>query len=160
MIRLDFRVNEREYSLNIDERLRLIDVLRNLIGLTGTKEGCSEGECGACSVIMDGKLVNSCLVMAFQAQGSSIITIEGLGDGENLNPIQRGFLEAGAVQCGYCIPGMILAAKVLLDKNPNPTDEEIRKAISGNLCRCTGYNKIVEGIKKASLYLRGGEVDG
>lgn len=160
MIRLDFRVNEREYSLNIDERLRLIDVLRDLIGLTGTKEGCSEGECGACSVIMDGKLVNSCLVMAFQAQGSSIITIEGLGDGENLDPIQRGFLEAGAVQCGYCIPGMILAAKVLLDKNPNPTDEEIRKAISGNLCRCTGYNKIVEGIKKASLYLRGGEVDG
>lgn len=160
MIRLDFRVNEREYNLNIDERLRLIDVLRDLIGLTGTKEGCSEGECGACSVIMDGKLVNSCLVMAFQAQGSSIITIEGLGDDENLDPIQRGFLEAGAVQCGYCIPGMILAAKVLLDKNPNPTDEEIRKAISGNLCRCTGYNKIVEGIKKASLYLRGGEVDG
>lgn len=160
MIRLDFRVNERKYNLNIDERLRLIDVLRDLIGLTGTKEGCSEGECGACSVIMDGKLVNSCLVMAFQAQGSSIITIEGLGDDENLDPIQRGFLEAGAVQCGYCIPGMILAAKVLLDKNPNPTDEEIRKAISGNLCRCTGYNKIVEGVKKASLYLRGGEVDG
>lgn len=160
MIRLDFRVNEREYSLNIDERLRLIDVLRDLIGLTGTKEGCGEGECGACSVIMDGKLVNSCLVMAFQAQGSSIITIEGLGDEENLDPIQRGFLETGAVQCGYCIPGMILAAKVLLDKNQNPTDEEIRKAISGNLCRCTGYNKIVEGIKKASFYLRGGEVDG
>lgn len=134
--------------------MRLIDSLREKLGLTGVKEGCSEGECGACTVIMDGEVVNSCLVMAFQAEGSSILTIEGLGDEENIHPIQQAFIDVGAVQCGYCTPGMILAAKALLDKNPNPTEEEIREAISGNLCRCTGYNKIVQAIDRAKEVLR------
>ena len=147
-------VNGKKHSLEVEEDMRLIDLLREKLGLTGVKEGCSEGECGACTVIMDGEVVNSCLVMAFQAEGSSILTIEGLGDEENIHPIQQAFIDVGAVQCGYCTPGMILAAKALLDKNPNPTEEEIREAISGNLCRCTGYNKIVQAIDRAKEVLR------
>lgn len=149
MKKISLNVNGKDHTLEVEEDMRLIDLLREKLGLTGVKEGCSEGECGACTVIMDGEVVNSCLVMAFQAEGSSILTIEGLGDEENIHPIQQAFIDVGAVQCGYCTPGMILAAKALLDKNPNPTEEEIREAISGNLCRCTGYNKIVQAIDRA-----------
>ncbi|NLX62491.1 MAG: (2Fe-2S)-binding protein [Tissierellia bacterium] len=154
MKKISLNVNGKDHILEVEEDMRLIDLLREKLGLTGVKEGCSEGECGACTVIMDGEVVNSCLVMAFQAEGSSILTIEGLGDEENIHPIQQAFIDVGAVQCGYCTPGMILAAKALLDKNPNPTEEEIREAISGNLCRCTGYNKIVQAIDRAKEVLR------
>lgn len=149
MVRIDLLVNGKKHSLEVEEDMRLIDLLREKLGLTGVKEGCSEGECGACTVIMDGEVVNSCLVMAFQAHESNIITIEGLDGEGSLHPLQQAFIDAGAVQCGYCTPGMILSAKALLDKNPNPTEEEIREGISGNLCRCTGYNKIVEAINRA-----------
>ncbi|WP_069650892.1 (2Fe-2S)-binding protein [Caloranaerobacter ferrireducens] len=153
MLKINLNINYKDYSVEIDEDMRLIDVLRDVLGLTGTKEGCGEGECGACTVIMDGKAVCSCLVMAFQADGSRIITIEGLSNEEDLHPIQKAFLDEGAVQCGFCTPGMIMSAKALLDENPNPSRQEIREAISGNLCRCTGYNKIVDAIEKASAYL-------
>ena len=149
MVRIDLLVNGKKHSLEVEEDMRLIDLLREKLGLTGVKEGCSEGECGACTVIMDGEVVNSCLVMAFQAHESNIITIEGLDEEGSLHPLQQAFIDAGAVQCGYCTPGMILSAKALLDKNPNPTEEEIREGISGNLCRCTGYNKIVEAINRS-----------
>lgn len=147
---IEFIVNDKEYNIDVNPEMRLIDVLRNKLGLTGVKEGCGEGECGACTVIMDGEAVNSCLVMAVQARGKKIITIEGLGKNGELDPLQSAFIENGAVQCGYCTPGMIMSAKALLLKNPNPTEEEIREAIAGNICRCTGYNNIVKAIKTAS----------
>ncbi len=155
MFKLEINVNETDYELEVDEGKRLIDILRDELRLTGVKEGCSEGECGACSVIMDGRLVNSCLVMAFQASRSKILTVEGLSKDGDINYIQKAFIEAGAVQCGYCTPGMILAAKAILDNNPNPTLEEIRENISGNLCRCTGYEKIVKAVEIAGGYLNG-----
>nr|WP_246566046.1 (2Fe-2S)-binding protein [Tissierella simiarum] len=128
--------------------------MRDKLRLTGTKEGCGEGECGACTVIMDGVSVNSCLVMAFQADGSNILTIEGLEEEGKLHPIQKAFIEEGAIQCGYCTPGMIMSVKALLDKQPYPSREEIRKGISGNLCRCTGYNKIVDATEMAIKYIK------
>jgi len=155
MINIQLTVNGKEYSLSIDEDKRLIDVLREDLGFIGVKEGCGEGECGACTVIMDGKTVNSCLVMGFQANGSNIITIEGLEKDGNLDPVQQAFIDVGAVQCGFCIPGMVLSVRALLDENPNPTEEEIREGISGNLCRCTGYNKIVEAVHLARRYENG-----
>lgn len=155
MIKINMNVNGRDYELEIDEDKRLIDFLREDLGFTGVKEGCSEGECGACTVIMDGYTVNSCLVMAFQAHGSTIVTIEGLEKDGKLDPIQQSFIDKGATQCGYCTPGLILSARALLDKVKKPTREEIREAISGNLCRCTGYNKIVEAIEEASRYENG-----
>ncbi|HSH36521.1 (2Fe-2S)-binding protein [Schnuerera sp.] len=157
MKEIQLKVNGKNYSLNIDENMRLIDLLRDKLGLLGTKEGCGEGECGACTVIMDGETVTSCLVMAFQADGSEILTIEGLGEGERVHPIQQAFIDAGAVQCGFCTPGMIMSAKALLDKNPNPSREEIREGISGNLCRCTGYNKIVDAVELAIKYIEEGK---
>ncbi len=153
MKRIQLVINGKDYILNIDENMRLLDLLRDELGLIGTKEGCGEGECGACTIIMDGETVNSCLVMAFQAHGSSILTIEGLEQNGELHPIQKAFVDVGAVQCGYCTPGMIMSIKSLLDKNPNPTREEIRKGISGNLCRCTGYNKIVDAAELSIKYL-------
>ncbi len=155
MNEITLNVNGIDHIIKIDEEDRLIDVLREGLKLTGTKEGCGEGECGACTVIMDGVTVNSCMVMAFQAEGKKIITIEGLGTDEEIDPIQQAFLEEGAVQCGFCIPGMVLSAKVVLDNNPSPSREEIRESISGNLCRCTGYNKIVDAIERAGKLLRG-----
>lgn len=152
MIEIQLTVNGKDYTVNIEEDKRLLDVLREDLGFTGVKEGCSEGECGACTVIMDRKTVNSCMVMGFQANGSNIVTIEGLEKDGQLHPIQQAFIDIGAVQCGYCTPGMILSAKALLDKNPNPTKEEIREGISGNLCRCTGYSKIVKAVEKARGY--------
>jgi len=143
-------VNNKEYEIAVEPNKPLTQMLRDDLELLGTKEGCGTGDCGACIVILDGKPVNSCLVLAVQTNGSEIITIEGLADGEKLHPIQQAFVDYGAVQCGFCTPGMILSAKSLLEENPKPTEQEIREAISGNLCRCTGYQKIVEAIKKAS----------
>ena len=142
-----FRVNGEEKELDTSPTRSLLDVLRENLFLTGTKRGCDGGECGACTVIMNGKAVNSCLVIATELDGAEITTIEGLAkDGKEVHPLQQAFIEKGAVQCGFCTPGMIMTAKAFLDLNPNPTDEEVRSALSGNLCRCTGYTKIVEAV--------------
>jgi len=143
-------VNDTRYEVAIEPRQSLLQLLREELHLTGTKEGCSEGECGACTVLLDGKTVDSCLIFALEAQGREVTTIEGLAQGDQLHPVQKAFAEYGAVQCGFCTPGMILAAKALLDSNPHPTELEIRQGISGNLCRCTGYVKIVEAIQAAA----------
>jgi carbon-monoxide dehydrogenase small subunit len=144
---LAMTVNGRPVTVQIEPDELLVDVLRDRLGLTGTKVGCNEGECGACTVIMDGKAVLSCLIPALRAQGRTLLTIEGLNDGEALHPLQQAFVEHGAVQCGYCIPGFLLSAKALLDVNGRPTRDEIKEAIAGNLCRCTGYVKIIEAIE-------------
>ena len=148
-------VNNRPVELLVAPNRRLLDILRDDLGLTGTKEGCGEGECGACTVLLNGRPVNSCLVLAPEAAGREITTIEGLAANGRLHPIQEAFLEAGAVQCGFCTPGMILAAKALLDENPRPDGQAIKTAISGNLCRCTGYVKIVAAIRLAAAKLAG-----
>lgn len=144
---LTMTVNGQTATVHIQADELLVDVLRDRLGLIGTKIGCNEGECGACTVIMDGQAVLSCLIPALRAQGRQITTIEGLSNGDTLHPLQQAFLDHGAVQCGYCIPGFILSAKALLDVNPHPTREEIKEAIAGNLCRCTGYVKIIEAIE-------------
>jgi carbon-monoxide dehydrogenase small subunit len=144
-------INNEEHELAVQPNQTLLEALRYELALTGTKQGCGVGDCGTCTVIMDGKPVNSCLVLALQANGKSILTIEGLeGDEGKLHPLQQAFVDHGAIQCGFCTPGMILSAKSLLDHNPNPDKTEIRMAISGNLCRCTGYQKIVEAVKDLS----------
>ncbi len=143
---LEFKVNGNDFKILIEPRLTLLQVLRNELGLTGTKESCNIGECGACTVILDGKALKSCNILAVQANGKEIITIEGLANNGNLHSLQQAFIENGAMQCGFCTPGMIMSAKALLDENPYPTEEEVRIAILGNLCRCTGYNKIVKAI--------------
>jgi carbon-monoxide dehydrogenase small subunit len=147
---LKFTVNGKSHALVVQSHERLLDVLRDRLGLKGTKEGCSTGDCGICAVLMDGKLVNSCLVFAIQARNKEIVTIEGIGTQANPHPIQRAFMKWNASQCGFCIPAMILASKELLDRNPNPTDEEIKRATSGIICRCTGYLKIFEAIRTAA----------
>lgn len=147
---LKFTVNGKDYALLVQSHERLLDVLRDRLGLKGTKEGCSTGDCGICGVLMDGKLVNSCLIFAIQARNKKIVTIEGIGTAEKLHPLQRTFMEWNASQCGFCIPAMILASKNLLDKNPNPSEDQIRRATSGILCRCTGYLKIFEAVKAAA----------
>lgn len=144
---IKLKVNREEYEVAIEPRRTLLEVLRENLGLTGTKQGCNEGECGACTVLMDGQVVNSCLLLAVEAQDKDILTIEGLAEGQQLHPLQEAFIEHGAFQCGFCTAGMLLSAKALLDSNPQPGEEEIRRAISGNLCRCTGYVKIIEAIK-------------
>jgi aerobic-type carbon monoxide dehydrogenase small subunit (CoxS/CutS family) len=141
-----FTVNGTRYENWVESRRTLLQVIREDLRLTGTKKGCEKGECGACSVIMNGKLVNSCLVLAVEADGKDIQTIEGLRKGQTLHPLQNSFIAQGALQCGYCTPGMIMSAKALLDENPNPTEDEVKKAIEGNLCRCTGYVKIIKAI--------------
>lgn len=140
----------------------LVDVLRDRLGLTGTKAGCREGECGACTVLVDGGAVNSCLVLAVSVEGREVTTIEGLSSGGELHPLQKAFVEEGAVQCGYCTPGMILSAKALLDRQANPSEEQIRVAMSGNLCRCTGYAKIIRAVQRAAgeLAAEGGAGNG
>ena len=153
---ISFILNGSEVKVTVDGHLRLIDVLRNTMGLTGTKEGCGEGECGACTVIVDGKAVNSCLYPAHEIEGKSVITIEGLHVPKyKLSKIQQAFVDHGAIQCGFCTPGMIMSVKALLDSNPNPSDEEIREALQGNLCRCTGYVQIVEAVKRVARQLKG-----
>jgi len=151
---LKFTVNGKDHALVVESHERLLDVLRDRLGLKGTKEGCSTGDCGICAVLMDGKLVNSCLIFAVQARNKKIVTIEGIGTETNLHPLQKAFIKWNASQCGYCIPAMILASKDLLDKNPTPTEDEIKKATSGILCRCTGYLKIVEAVKTAAQEMK------
>jgi carbon-monoxide dehydrogenase small subunit len=133
----------------------LLDVLRDELALTGSKEGCASGDCGACSVMVDGRLVCSCLVLGVEAEGKSVETIEGMAEGDKLHPVQQKFLEHAALQCGYCTPGFLVASKALLDRNPNPTETEIRYWLAGNLCRCTGYDKIVKAVVDAAAEMRG-----
>jgi len=147
---IELTINGKKRKVETTASTRLLDLIRDDLHLTGTKEGCGKGECGACTVIMNGELVASCLILAPQADGAVITTIEGIGDGENLDPVQEAFIETGAVQCGFCIPGMVLAAKKLLEENSHPDEEEIKRGISGNLCRCTGYQKIIDAIKLAA----------
>ena len=150
MYPLTMTLNGESVTVEVEGFELLVDVLRDKLGLTGTKIGCSEGECGACTVIMDGHAVLSCLLPAMKAQGCTVVTIEGLGHDNELHPLQRAFVEKGAVQCGYCTPGMIMSAKALLDDNPTPSPDEIEEAIAGNLCRCTGYFHILEAIEAAT----------
>ena len=151
---IELKVNGESVEAAVDPNRTLLQLLREDLGLTGAKHGCGLGDCGACTVILDGQPVNSCLVLAVQANGREVQTIEGLAGNGKLHPIQRAFVDEGAIQCGYCTPGMILSAKALLDENPRPSESEIRTAISGNLCRCTGYQKIVEAIRTASETMR------
>ena len=147
---LHFTLNGREVSKQIDPSARLLDVLREDFALTGPKEGCGKGECGACTVFLDSKPVDSCLVMAIQVQGHKVVTIEGMAAEGRLDNVQEMLLEEGSVQCGFCIPGMVLSARALLDKNPDPTPDEVKVAMSGNLCRCTGYHKIFKAVLRAA----------
>ena len=158
---IELIINGNKRKIETSPSTRLLDLLRDDLHLTGTKEGCGKGECGACTVIMNGELVASCLVLAPQAEGAVITTIEGIGSRDHLDPIQEAFVETGAVQCGFCTPGMILAAKKLLEENSHPNENDIKRGISGNLCRCTGYQKIFDAIKLAANRLeeeeRGGD---
>ncbi len=154
MTELKFILNGTEVKIVTEPHIRLIDLLRDKFELIGTKEGCGVGECGACTVLINGSAVNSCLVLAGQIDGSEILTIEGLANGEILDPLQKNFLLQGAIQCGFCTPGMVLSVSALLDKNPNPSEEEIKDAIAGNLCRCTGYKQIIEAVKETAKELQ------
>jgi carbon-monoxide dehydrogenase small subunit len=148
-------VNGTLYEFSVHPWETLLEAIRDRLALTGTKEGCGLGECGACTVIMDGKTVNSCLVLAVEADGKQVTTIEGLADGEELHPLQEAFIEHGGLQCGFCTPGMIMSAKALLDETPNPSGQEIRRGLAGNLCRCTGYTKIIDSVTSAAKKMRG-----
>ena len=147
---ITLKINGEIYKLRVKPNTLLLDVIRDEIGLTGTKKGCDTGECGACTILLEGKPVNSCLLLAIEADGKDLLTVEGLAKNGQLHPVQVAFVEEGAVQCGFCTPGMLLSAKALLDKNPNPTEEEIKMAIAGNLCRCTGYTKIIKAVNSAA----------
>jgi len=151
---IELRVNGQIYELEIQPWRTLLEVLRDHLGLTGTKQSCNEGHCGACTVIVDGQAINSCLMLAVEAQGKDILTVEGLSEGGKLHPIQDAFVSHGAVQCGFCSPGMIMATKAFLEHNPDPSDEEIKKALEGHLCRCTGYVQIIEAVRAASEKMR------
>ena len=152
LVLLKMVVNGKSVEVKVDPTWTLLYVLREELKLTGTKKGCEKGDCGACTVLLQGKPVNSCLVLALQAEGKEIETIEGLGQADDLHPLQKSFIAKGAVQCGFCTPGMLLSAAALLKKNPSPTEKEIRTAISGNLCRCTGYQKIVKAIQDVAAF--------
>jgi aerobic carbon-monoxide dehydrogenase small subunit len=152
---MTFSVNGEVYIEQVETRRTLLEVLRETLGLTGTKEMCNKGDCGGCTVIMDGKPVLSCLTLAIEAQGKDIMTIEGLAKGYELHPIQKAFVDSGAIQCGYCTPGFIMSAKALLDKTPSPTEDQIKEGIANNICRCTGYVQIVEAIQKAAKAMGG-----
>lgn len=150
LVNLKFKLNGKQVEIITTANKRLLDLLRDDLNLTGTKEGCSIGECGACTVILNGKAVNSCLVLAPEINDAEVVTIEGISQNGKLHPLQENFLKHGAVQCGFCIPGMILSAYALLEKNPKPDEEVIKEAIAGNLCRCTGYKQIIEAIKESA----------
>ena len=153
-MRIRLTVNGKTHERDVDAETRLLDLLREELHLTGTKEGCGEGECGACTVLIDGRPVNSCLVLAAQADGADVLTIEGLADGGELHPIQQAFVDAGGVQCGFCTPGVIMSVFALLRDVPDPSDEETRTALEGNLCRCTGYEKILKAVRLAAKRMR------
>lgn len=150
MAKIDFTVNGERVSLDVPAQARLVDVLRETLGLTGTKEGCGVGECGACTVIVNGKAVCSCITLAAGLDGAEVITIEGVSKNGELDEIQQAILDHHALQCGFCTPGIVMSAKALLDANPNPTTEEIQQAIAGNLCRCTGYQQVIDAIADAA----------
>ncbi len=152
--KVQITLNGKSIVLEVPAHRLLLDLLRDEIGLTGTKEGCGTGDCGACTVFLNGKPVNSCLILSGELDGTEIVTIEGLKIGPELHPIQKAFIQDGGAQCGYCTPGMLMMAKSFLDESPNPTEEEIRFALAGNLCRCTGYAKIVEAVQDAATELR------
>jgi carbon-monoxide dehydrogenase small subunit len=143
-------VNGVAYSVELDPHMSLLDAVRDVIGLTGSKEGCDDSECGACMMLLDGRPVNSCSYLALQADGRDVTTVEGLAEGDELTPLQRALLEHGGVQCGFCTPGMLISATALLRSNPDPSDEDVRIALSGNLCRCTGYDGIVRAVRSAA----------
>lgn len=145
------RVNGETYEVLVKPSETLLDVLRDTLGLTGTKEGCDTGKCGACTVLIDGQAVRSCLTLAVSSRDKDITTIEGLADGNELHPLQQAFIDHGAIQCGFCTPGMILTARAFLDENPSPTEDEVKEAIGSNICRCTGYSSIVEAIQAAAV---------
>jgi len=147
---LEFTCNGSPVRLEAEPAMRALDLIRDRLGLTGTKEGCGRGECGACTILVDGRPLNACLLYAAKLQGREVLTVEGLARGAELHPLQVAFLEAGAVQCGYCTPGMLLSAKALLDRHPHPSLSQIEEALSGNLCRCTGYAKIVRAVERAA----------
>ncbi len=149
-MKINFKLNKTEINIDVEPNRRLLDLLREDFGYTGTKEGCGIGECGACTVIVNNKAVNSCLMLACQVDGCDVLTIEGLSANDELHKLQKNFLEKGAVQCGFCTPGMIMSAYALLLENPNPTIDEIKEAIEGNLCRCTGYKQIIDAIKESA----------
>lgn len=153
-IQITLTVNETTHTLTTLPNRTLLDILREDLGLTGAKNGCESGECGACTVLMNGAAVNACLVLAGQADGCAVETIEGLSKSGQLHPIQQAFVDAGAVQCGFCIPGMVMASKALLDHNLQPQEEDIRQALAGNICRCTGYTKIIQAVQMAAEELR------
>ena len=155
-VHVEATLNGNDVEFLCDTRQTLLQIIRDELHLTGTKEGCATGDCGACSVTVDGRLMCSCLVLGVEVQGKSIQTIEGMSDGEKLHPLQRKFLEHAALQCGICTPGVLIAARSLLERNPNPTEEEVRYWLAGNLCRCTGYVKIVEAVLDAATEMRGG----
>ena len=149
VVPLSLTVNGTKHTVNVHPMARLLDVLREDLRLTGTKEGCGEGECGACSILMNGRVVNSCLIPAAQAEGAVIVTVEGLAEGEKLSALQEAFLVENAAQCGFCTPGMLIAAKDLLDRCPNPDEHQVKEGLAGNICRCTGYVKILDAVKIA-----------
>ncbi len=155
-VRVKAKVNGEAVEFLCDPRQSLLECLRDVLGLTGAKEGCNDGNCGACAVLLDGQLVNSCLVLGPEVEGREVTTVEGLADWRGLNPLQRAFVEQQALQCGFCTPGMLIAAKALLDRNPDPTEAEIRFGLAGNLCRCTGYDKIVRAVRIAAAEMAAG----
>ncbi|MCX6150595.1 MAG: (2Fe-2S)-binding protein [Ignavibacteriales bacterium] len=150
-MKISFKLNNEQVNIEVQPNRRLLDLLREDLGLTGTKEGCSIGECGACTVLINGKAVNSCLVLAVQVDGTEILTVEGLTQNGGLHKLQENFLKYGSIQCGFCTPGMLMSAYALFLENPDPTEDEIKEAISGNLCRCTGYKQIIEAVKESSM---------
>ena len=154
-VTISFKLNGKDYTLTVPANTTLLQIIRDKVKLTGTKRGCDKGECGACTVIFNGKIVDSCLVLAPKVDGADITTVEGIGTFDNPHHIQKAFVEEGAVQCGFCTPGFVVSSYALLSNNPKPTEEEIREGLSGNLCRCTGYIKIIEAVKKASEELHG-----
>jgi len=155
--KLVITVNGERYDIDVEQEITLLEFLRENLFLTGTKHGCGEGECGACTVIMNGRAVNSCLIPVMKCFDSEIQTIEGLASGNTLHPLQQSFIDNGAIQCGFCTPGMIMSAKALIDENPDPTSEDIKEALAGNICRCTGYIKIEEAILEAAEKMRNGK---